>query len=73
MWISVIDEPIPTWGKNGQKFLLNLFFQEKYGHNPKSQTEVVTAIWDSTCECFYEEKTNLPIDGADIAEWWKDI
>ena len=47
MWISVVDEPIPTWGKNGQKFLLNLFFQEKYGHNPKSQTEVVTAVWDS--------------------------
>lgn len=73
MWISIFDEPIPTWGKNRQKFLLNLFFQPKYGHNHNSQTEVVTAVWDSINECFWEDKTNLRIDERDISEWWKDI
>ena len=73
MWISVIDEPIPTWGKNGHKFLLNLFFEPKYGHNTTPRPEVVTAVWNSINECFYEDKTNLPIDERDVSEWWKDI
>ena len=73
MWINIIDEPIPTWGKDGQKFLLNLFFKPQYGRNESPKSEVVTAIWDSTNECFYETKTNLPIDERDISEWWKDI
>ena len=53
MWISVIDEPIPTDGKHGQKFLLNLFFKPQYGRNEVTKTEVVTAVWDSVNGCFY--------------------
>ena len=35
--------------------------------------EVVTAVWDSANECFYESKTKKEVDSRDIAEWWKDI
>ena len=35
--------------------------------------EVVTAVWDSVNECFYESKTKKEVDSRDIAEWWKDI
>ena len=73
MWISVVDEPIPTYGMNGKTFLLNLHYQKYYGHNALVDNEVVTAIWDSLNECFYESKTKKEIDSRDIADWWKDI
>lgn len=72
MWVSVIDEPIPTYGMNGRTFLLNLYYKEYYGHNVLRSSEVVTAVWDSINECFYESKTGKNIDSEDIAEWWKD-
>lgn len=73
MWISILDEPIPTYGKDGKTFLLSLFYKQYYGHNAPKQHEVVTAAWDSVNECFYEVKTGLEIDASEIAEWWKDI
>ena len=73
MWVSVIDEPIQTYGMNGRKFLLNLYYQEYYGHNTVKHNEVVTAVWDSINECFYESKTKKKMDSKDIAGWWKDI
>jgi hypothetical protein len=72
MWINILDEPIPTYGKNGKTFLLSLFYKQYYGHNTLKHREVVTAAWDSVNECFYEVKTGLEIDASDIAEWWKD-
>lgn len=73
MWVSVIDEPIPTYGMDGKAFLLTLYYKEYYGHNISKNIEVVTAIWDSVNECFYESKTKKEIDSMDIAEWWRDI
>ena len=73
MWVSVIDEQIPTYGKNGEKFLLCLYYKKYYGHNVTDGYETVTAVWDSVNECFYETKTGMEIDSRDIAEWWKDI
>ena len=57
MWISVVDEPVPTYGMDGKTFLLNLCYQKYYGHDTLKDNEVVTAIWDSDNECFYESKT----------------
>ena len=74
MWIYVIDEPIPTYGKHGQKFLLCLSYKKHYGHNvTEDKYETVTAVWDSINECFYETETMLEIDSREIVEWWKDI
>ena len=73
MWVSVIDEPIPTYGMEGRIFLLNLYYREYYGHNVSKNSEVVDAVWDSINECFYELKTNKEICNRDISEWWKDI
>lgn len=73
MWISVVDEPIPTYGKNGESFLLYLKYQPYYGHSIPREDETVAAIWDSVNECFYESKTMTEIDSRDIADWWKDI
>lgn len=73
MWISVVDEPVPTYGMNGKTFLLNLYYRKYYGHNILRDHEIVTAVWDSVNECFYESKTQKDIDSRDIAEWWKDI
>lgn len=73
MWISIVDEPIPTYGMDGKHFLLNLFYQKCYGHNIIKDNEVVTAVWDSVNESFYELKTHEEIDGRDISEWWKDV
>lgn len=73
MWINILDEPIPTYGKDGNTFLLNLFYKQYYGHNNIKNSEVVTAVWDSTNECFYETKTGKEIDASEIVEWWKDI
>ena len=73
MWVSILDEPIPTYRMNGKTFLLNLYYQKYYGHNTLKDNEVVAAIWDSVNECFYESKTKKEIDSRDISEWWKDI
>lgn len=75
MWISVVDELIPTYGKHGETFLLNLYYQKYYGHNitVENNSEVVVARWDSIDEAFYEVKTGKEIDNRDISEWWKDI
>ena len=73
MWISVVDEPVPTYGMDGKTFLLNLCYQKYYGHDTLKDNEVVTAVWDSVNECFYESKTKQEVDSRDIAEWWKDI
>lgn len=73
MWVYVFDEPIPTYGNNGKKFLLHLHYQKYYGRNNVEPDEIVTCIWDSLNESFYEEKTMMVIDDRDIAEWWKDV
>ena len=73
MWVYVFDESIPTYGKDGKKFLLNLYCKKYYGHDVAENYEVVTGIWDSLNECFYEEKTHMEIDNRDIVEWWKDV
>ena len=33
MWVNVFDEPIPTYGKHSETFLLHLNYQNYYGHN----------------------------------------
>lgn len=73
MWVKIFDEPIPTYGMNGKSFLLGLHYQKYYGHNTLKDYDVVTAIWDSVNECFYESMTGKRIDNRDIVEWWKDI
>lgn len=70
MWIKVYDAPIPTYGKHGKEFLLNLQYGKYFGHSHDKANEVVTAIWDSVAECFFEKETRLAIDDKDIAEWW---
>lgn len=72
MWISIENEPIPTYGMNGKKFLLSLHYKNYYGHNILKCNEVVTAIWDSINECFYEISTKKTINREDITEWWKE-
>ena len=42
-------------------------------NGPLKDNEVVTAVWDSVNECFYESETKKEVDSRDIAEWWKDI
>ena len=73
MWISVAEEPIQTYGMNGKTFLLNLHYQNYYGHNTLKRNEVVSGIWDSINECFYEKDTGKEIDSRDITAWWKDM
>lgn len=75
MWVYVFDEPIPTYGKHGETFLLHLNYQNYYGHNitATNNSETVVARWDSINEAFYETKTGKEIDNRDISEWWKDI
>ena len=73
MWINIIDEPIPTYGKHGQTFRLGLSLKNYYGHNiGRCSYECVTAVWDSDAECFYEKKTGLEIDSREVVEWCKD-
>lgn len=72
MWVYVFDEPIPTYGNNGKKFLLHLHYRKYYGHR-SSDDEFVVGVWDSLNECFYEEKTMLEIANEDISAWWKDV
>ena len=74
MWINILDEGIPTYGKHGQTFLLYLRHKLYYGHELSGyEFETVTAIWNSVNECFYEKETKLEIDASEILEWWKDI
>lgn len=72
MWIKVTDEAVPTFGMNGKSFLLNLCYLDYFGHNPSAQYSVVTAIWDSINECFYESESMKEIDSREIVEWWKN-
>ena len=71
MWINIEDEPIPTRGMNGKSFLLNLRYLDYFGHNLSAFGAVVTAILDSTNECFYESESMKEIDSREITEWWK--
>lgn len=72
-WLNLEINPIPLWGKNGKEFKLRLSFEEYYGYKPcRKHDEIVTAIWDSTNECFFEKNTKLPIRDEDIFEWWKE-
>ena len=32
MWVSIIDEPIPEYFKNGRSYLLSLYFHKRYGY-----------------------------------------
>ena len=74
MWINILDEDIPTYGKHGHIFILYLRHKLYYGHELSGyEFETVTAIWDSVNECFYEKETKLEIDASEILEWWKDI
>lgn len=70
MWISVCDMPVQTYGKHGKEFLLNLQYRKYFGHDHNKTDEVVTAIWDSITECFFEKETGLAIDYEDIIQWW---
>lgn len=72
MWVSIIDEPIPTYGSNNKLFILCLSYRKYYGHITKDINEVVVAIWDSTNECFYEKDIGIEIDSRDISMWLKD-
>lgn len=72
LWIKVTDEPVPTFGMNGKSFLLNLRYLDYFGHNPSAKYSVVTAIWDSINECFYESESMKEIDSREIVEWWKN-
>ena len=73
MWISIHHVPVPTYGKHGKEFLLNLQYSEYFGHNNNKTNEVVAAIWDSVEECFFEKHTGLAILEEDIVEWFKEI
>ena len=70
MWKKVYDAPIPTHGKHGKKFLLNLQYCNYFGHVTNRTGEIVIAIWDSVAECFFEKETGLAIDDRDIVEWY---
>lgn len=72
MWISVVDEAIPTYGMNGKSFILYLRYQKYYGHTTKANDEVIVATWDSINECFYEKDTDNEVDNKDIVMWWKE-
>jgi hypothetical protein len=73
MWISIADEPIPEYFKNGRPYLLGLYFHERYGYKIEKQTDIAIAVWDSSCGCFRDSTTRMKIDSIDISEWWKDI
>lgn len=74
MWINIVDEAVPTYGKHGQAFLLCLCHKVYYGHRLiRTKVETVVAIWDSVDECFYEKDTGFEINTNEIVEWWKDI
>lgn len=73
MWVSIIDEPIPEYFKNGRPYLLSLYFHKRYGYEIKKETDVAIVSWDDSCGCFRESTTKMEIDSRDISEWWKDI
>ena len=72
MWKKVCDAPIPAHGNHGKEFLLNLRYCKYFGHDTNRTGEIVTAIWDSVAECFFEKETGLAIDDRDIIEWCLD-
>lgn len=72
MWVSILDYPIDTRGKNGKTFLLWLSYKNYYGHNLLRNGEVVKAVWNATDECFYEVNTMKEIDNSEIVQWWKE-
>lgn len=72
MWIDKYDEPIPTYGNDGKEFLLNLEYGKYFGRDHDKTNEVVTAIWSSLHECFFEKTTGLTIDDREIVEWFKE-
>lgn len=71
MWINKYDEPIPTYGNNGKEFLLYLKFHEYFGHLTQDSV-VITAVWDSLNEAFYDVETGKEIMDEDIFQWWKE-
>lgn len=73
MWVNICDEPVPTYGMDGKKFMLRLEFQNYYGHNVSENIKEVFGIWSSICECFFETEIHREIDDRDIIQWWKDI
>ena len=72
MWISINDMPVQTYGNHGKEFLLNLQYGKYFGHEHNKASEIVTAVWDSVAECFFEKETGLAIDDRDIVEWRKE-
>lgn len=72
MWISILDEPIYTRGMDNKVFILRLCYHDFYGYNPLKAGEVITAVWSSVNECFYEEKTGKEVASCDIVQWWKE-
>lgn len=73
MWVNIKDEPIPTYKNHNKVFLLNLQYSKYFGHGNNKDGEVVTAVWGSINECFYETETNIAIDDRDIIQWYKEI
>lgn len=73
MWIKVTDEPIPTYGMDGRTFRLWICYQAYYGHYILMSSNSISAIWDSTNECFYETSTMLEVDDREIVQWWKEL
>lgn len=71
MWVSTLLS-IPTHGMNGKTFKLKLKFHDWYGHNIDNIGDTVEAVWDSTCEWFYEKETMKLIADDDIIAWWKE-
>ena len=71
MWHNTEDKPIPTYGKHGKEFLLNLKYGKYFGHEHSKTGEIVTAVWDGIDECFFEKTTGLAIDKRDIVQWYE--
>lgn len=71
-WVSVRQSCVPTYGKDGEEFILFLRYQDYYGHSMSQKTEVVVAIWDSIDEQFIEKQTRKIIAAEDIDEWYME-
>ena len=71
-WVSVRHSCVPTYGKDGEEFVLFLRYQDYYGHSMSQKTEFVVAIWDSINEMFIEKQTRKFIAPEDIDEWYME-
>ena len=71
-WVSARHSCVPTYGKDGEEFILFLRYQDYYGHSANQRTEVVVAIWDGINECFIEKQTRKIIAIEDIDEWYME-